>query len=211
MKALPEHRQNGRGNRGGARGVGEVSPSAPLMPIVVLSSVPSQIAVGSGPYDSLPECQQLANAGRPTACARPQDGPNRPRKEPSPNGRLMARMPFWCICAGAAHEWRICNAHLANFALHQAGRHARRNNALKEVPKDVTLPKAVQPVLRKRGVMRNLVIEIEPAEPAIGQMQFDFLRQPAFRPSAKAVADNQHSDHKFGINRRPPNLAVIGF
>jgi len=30
-----------------------------------------------------------------------------------------------------------------SFALDQAGRHARRNNALKEVPKDVTLPKAV--------------------------------------------------------------------
>jgi hypothetical protein len=46
--------------------------------------------------------------------------------------------------------------------LDQAGRHARGNNALKELPKDITLSKAVQPVLRKRGVMRNLVVKIKP-------------------------------------------------
>jgi hypothetical protein len=38
---------------------GEVSPSVPLMPIAVLSSVPSQIAVGAGPTS------KLAKAGRP--------------------------------------------------------------------------------------------------------------------------------------------------
>jgi hypothetical protein len=38
---------------------GEVFPSVPLMPIAVLSSVPSQIAVGAGPTS------KLAKAGRP--------------------------------------------------------------------------------------------------------------------------------------------------
>jgi hypothetical protein len=32
---------------------------------------------------------------------------------------------------------------------------------LKEVPKDITLPKAVQPVLGKRRAVRNFVIEVE--------------------------------------------------
>jgi hypothetical protein len=66
--------------------------------------------------------------------------------------------------------------------LDQAGSHTVRNDTLEEVPKDLALPKAVQPVLGKRGMMRNLVIVVESAEPTISQIQFDFLRQPAFRP-----------------------------
>jgi hypothetical protein len=48
------------------------------------------------------------------------------------------------------------------------------------VAKDITLPEPVQPVLREGRVVRDLVVEIEPAEPAIRQMQFDFLGQLAF-------------------------------
>ena len=40
-------------------------------------------------------------------------------------------------------------------------------------------PKSMQPVLREGRVVRNLVIEIELAEPAVCQMQFDFLGQLA--------------------------------
>jgi hypothetical protein len=38
----------------------------------------------------------------------------------------------------------------------------------------------MQPVLRKRRMVWNLVVEIEPAEPPIGLMQLDFLGQLAF-------------------------------
>ena len=54
------------------------------------------------------------------------------------------------------------------------------------------------------------VVEIEPAEPSIGQMQFDFLAQLPLEADAVAVAHNQHPDHQLGINRRPANVAVEG-
>ncbi len=36
----------------------------------------------------------------------------------------------------------------------------------------------------------------------------DFLAQPALRADAQAVADDQHADHEFGIDRGPASVAV---
>jgi hypothetical protein len=58
--------------------------------------------------------------------------------------------------------------------------------------------------------MRNLVVQIEATEPAICQMQSDFLRQSALRAQSVAVVHNQHPDHQFGINGWPTDLAIVG-
>ena len=50
---------------------------------------------------------------------------------------------------------------------------------------------------RKRRMVGHLIIEIEPAEPAIGQMQIDLLAQPPLEADAIAIANNQHPDHEF--------------
>ena len=57
----------------------------------------------------------------------------------------------------------------------------------------------------------DLFIEIEPTEPAIGKVKLDLLAQPALRTDAVAVADDQHPDHKIGVDRRPADLAIEGF
>src|SRR5262249_12251711 len=54
----------------------------------------------------------------------------------------------------------------------------------------------------------DLVVKIEPTEPAIGKVKLDLLAQPALRTDAVAVADNQHPNHELGVDRRPANLAV---
>src|SRR6478609_2034836 len=41
-------------------------------------------------------------------------------------------------------------------------------------------------------------------------MQLDFLGELAFRPDAVAVADNEHSDHQLGIDRRTADVTVMG-
>src|SRR5829696_8306080 len=79
-----------------------------------------------------------------------------------------------------------------------------------DAAKNITLPEPMEPVLREGRVMRDLVIKVEPAEPTIGQMQLDFLRQLALRPQARAVPNNQHPDHQLRINRWSADLAVIG-
>src|SRR6266480_1617626 len=57
-------------------------------------------------------------------------------------------------------------------------------------------------------MIRNLVIQFEATEPAIAKMKFDLLAQLPFKADAIAVADNEHPDHQFRIDRGPPDVAV---
>ena len=57
-------------------------------------------------------------------------------------------------------------------------------------------------------MVRHLAVEAEPAKPAVGEVQVNFLAQPPFGTNAVAVANQQHPDQQFGINRRPAGRAV---
>jgi len=57
-------------------------------------------------------------------------------------------------------------------------------------------------------MVRHVAIETQPAEPSIGQVQMDLLAQPPLRPDAKTIADNQHPDQQFRIDRGPACRAV---
>jgi len=46
-------------------------------------------------------------------------------------------------------------------------------------------------------------------KPAIGQFQMHFLTQASLGTDAIAVADDQHPDHPFGIDRGTPGVAVV--
>ena len=67
------------------------------------------------------------------------------------------------------------------------------------------------PVFRKRGVMRDLLIEAQTREPAPRQMHAQFLHQLAFAGDAVQIADQQNAQQKFGINRWTAGLAVTRF
>src|SRR6266576_3800523 len=54
----------------------------------------------------------------------------------------------------------------------------------------------------------NLVIEIEPAEPPISQVQLNLLAQPQLEADAVAVAHDQHSDHELRVDRRSTDVAI---
>ena len=64
------------------------------------------------------------------------------------------------------------------------------------------------PILGEGRVVRHLTVEAEPAEPAVGEVQVHLLAQPPFGANAVAVANQQHPDEQFGINRRPAGRAV---
>jgi hypothetical protein len=44
----------------------------------------------------------------------------------------------------------------------------------------------------------------------IRQMQGDLLAEPPLRADAVAVADDEHPDHRLGIDRRTPDVTVVG-
>ena len=50
--------------------------------------------------------------------------------------------------------------------------------------------------------------QIEPAEPAIGEIEMHLLAQPPFRADAEKVADQQHPEHQLRIDRGPSAGAV---
>ena len=41
-------------------------------------------------------------------------------------------------------------------------------------------------------------------------MQLNFLREPALRANAVAVAHDEHTDHQLGIDRGASDIAVVG-
>jgi hypothetical protein len=96
------------------------------------------------------------------------------------------------------------------FALDQTGSHAGSDDAFEYPAKDIALPKPMQPVLRKCRVVWNLVIKVEPAEPTVSQVQFNFLGKLPLRAKAVAVPNDQHPDHQLGIYRGSTDLTVIG-
>ena len=57
-------------------------------------------------------------------------------------------------------------------------------------------------------MIRNLVIKLKAAEPAIGEVEFDLLAQLVLKSDAIAVADNQHPGHQLRIDRGSPDVAI---
>ena len=57
-------------------------------------------------------------------------------------------------------------------------------------------------------MVRNLIVEIELAEPAVSKVQRHFLAQTALMANSIAVTDQKHPDHQFGIDRGPADVAV---
>ncbi len=54
------------------------------------------------------------------------------------------------------------------------------------------------------------LLEVQSAEPAVGQVQVHLLAQPALGADAEAVADDQHPDHQFRIDGGAAGVAVEG-
>src|SRR6516165_3657534 len=109
---------------------------------------------------------------------------------------------------------RVCfdNAgiHGKPLALDKTGIHARPDYSFENLAKNIALAEPAMTIDRKSRMIGNIVLEIEPAKPAIAKVQFDFLAQLAFRTDPIAVTDNEHPQHEFGINRRSANFAVEG-
>ena len=72
----------------------------------------------------------------------------------------------------------------------------------------VALAEATMAVLGEGRVIGHRGFEVEPAEPAIRQVQMNLVAQPALGADAEAVADDQHADHQLRVDRRAPGVAV---
>ena len=57
-------------------------------------------------------------------------------------------------------------------------------------------------------MIRDPITQVEAAEPPISKVQMHLFAEPTLRPDAEAIADQQHTDQKFGIDGWPPRVAV---
>ena len=94
------------------------------------------------------------------------------------------------------------------FPLHQSHFHTLLHDLFKQLLEQLRFLKPSMPVFRKRGVMRDLLIEAQTGEPAPRQMHAQFLHQFAFAGDAVQIADQQNAQQELGINRRATGLAV---
>jgi hypothetical protein len=96
------------------------------------------------------------------------------------------------------------------LASHDPFLHAARHHRLEQLAQQIALAKTTVAVLGKRRMIWNIAIEPQSTKPAIGQIEMDLLAQPTLRTNAQAVADDEHPDHQLGIDRGPPDVAIVG-
>ena len=94
------------------------------------------------------------------------------------------------------------------FAANQPLRDAALQDRLKDAPQKIALAETAMPVLREGGVIGDIAVEPEPAEPPVCQVEMDLFAEPPLGADTEAVADDQHPDHQLGIDRRATHRAV---
>jgi hypothetical protein len=71
------------------------------------------------------------------------------------------------------------------LAFDEAGIHAGSNHRLKNMAQDVAVAEAAMAINGERRVIGNLVVEIKPTEPAVGQMLVPVSRVDRPRPASR--------------------------
>jgi hypothetical protein len=94
------------------------------------------------------------------------------------------------------------------FPADQPLTNAAPQHRLKHASQQIALAEAAMSVLRKGRMVGYVAVEPESAEPAVCQVEMNLLTKSSLGADAEAVADDQHPDHQFGIDRGPPNGAV---
>jgi hypothetical protein len=94
------------------------------------------------------------------------------------------------------------------FPTYQARLDTAPNGHLEHFAQKVALTKTAMSVLRKCGVIRNSPIQTQLAEPPISEVQMYFFAQTPFGTDAHAVANQQHPNEEFRINRGASHCAV---
>ena len=81
---------------------------------------------------------------------------------------------------------------------------------LEDTAENVTVTEPLIAGARERRMIRDLVFDREPAEPAIGEVHLHVTAQSSLRADDKRIADDQHADHQLGINRGPTVVGIMG-
>ena len=96
-----------------------------------------------------------------------------------------------------------------SLASHDPFFHTARHDGLEELTQKIALTKPAVAVLGEGRMIGNVAVEPQPTKPAVSKIDVDLIAQPTLRTNAGAVADNQHAHHQLGIDRGPPDVAIV--
>src|SRR5256886_17205271 len=80
---------------------------------------------------------------------------------------------------------------------------------LEHTPEDVTVAEPLVARTRERRMIRNLILDRQPAKPTIGEVHLHIATQRSLRADREHVADDQHPVHQFRVNRLPTSTGII--
>jgi hypothetical protein len=123
--------------------------------------------------------------------------------------KLFARLRSWdrTLLIGIGNNQ--AGIHRKTFPTDQTSPDARVHHALKHAAEDVAVAEPIVARTRERRVIRNLILDRQPAKPTIGEVHLHIAAQRSLRADREHVADDQHPDHQFRVNRWPTSTGII--
>jgi len=94
------------------------------------------------------------------------------------------------------------------LAANQANRDAGGYNPLEHAAEHLALAEALVPGAREDRVVRDRVLDAQTTKPAIRQIDLNLRTDPSLRPDRKDVAEQQHAEHQFRVDRGTSGVAV---
>jgi hypothetical protein len=95
------------------------------------------------------------------------------------------------------------------FATHKAGRNARLDDPLEQPAKNIPFTKTFVPGARECRMIRDRILDTEPAEPTIGKVHLNFTADQPLRTDRKDISHDQHPDHQFRIDRWTTHERIV--
>src|SRR5450755_2062673 len=96
-----------------------------------------------------------------------------------------------------------------SLATNQTGGNAGLDDPFEHTTEEVSLAEALVADTRERRMIRDGILDAEPAEPTIGKVHLHFTTQQSLRTDRKDISNNQHPDHQFRIDRRATNQRIM--
>src|SRR5258705_12331485 len=94
------------------------------------------------------------------------------------------------------------------FALHHSGCDATGGDLLKQLLKQIRFLKSSMPVLGKRRVMRNLLIEAQSGEPTPRHMHAQLFHQLPLAGDTVEIGDQQDEEQQFWVDGGSTGFAI---
>lgn len=86
---------------------------------------------------------------------------------------------------------------------------AAGDGCLEKMAQQLTLAETAMTILGEGRMVRNTIIQIKTAKPAIGQVQMHFFTKPPLGSDTKALAHQKHADQQLRVDRWTPGVAVV--